>query len=477
MGGRSLRLLSSEDLQRVHETSLRILDEIGMVVDHAEALDVLEGAGARVDRETRIVQFPPDLVERSLALVPRATTFHGRTPAHDVTVTVDGDLYGRVPGGATGYIDLDTGEHRRARIADWREFATLIDALPNINVVSTLHCGDVPQATADLHSLRALLESQRQCIIHNAFTAANQQYLIEMAIAVRGSREALAERPLLHHQASPISPLFLNEDDTSQLLLAIEYGIPLDLPIMPIAGVSAPLTLAGTLAQANAEYLGTMTLIEARRPGHQVAYFMDPVVVDMRSGNALMGAPEVALLVAGISQLGSELYGLPVQAIGMMSDGYTLAQAMHHKIQGTMFEVLSGGRLVVGAGVVETTMAISPLQLVIDDELLVSARQWVRGIPVTEETLGFDALARVGPKGTFLDDDHTIAHLRTGDLVSLPLAEREGRGVWETTGRATMESRARDRAHGILDTHVVEPLPDDVRRELAEIITRAEAAG
>lgn len=412
-----LRLLSTGDLDRIHEASLQILERTGMLVDHPRALEMLAGAGARVDAATRRVRFPAHLVERSLATVPREFTYHGREEAFDRTISVESDLVARVPGGATNYIDLDGGANRRATIADWREFGHLVDALPNIDLVTTLHCGDVPASTADLHSLRALLESQRTCIVHNAFTAANQLRLFEMLVAVAGSREALAARPFMHQQASVISPLFLNEDDTEQILVACEWGIPLDLPLMSIAGISSPITVAGTLAQANAEYLGTVVLAQVARPGHPMAYFVDPVVGDMRTGAAVFAAPETALLVAAISQLGTERYGLPTQAIGLDSDGFSMGQTMFQKAQMLAFQILAGGRHVVGAGSVESCMALSPLQLVIDDELMAIARRWRHGIEVSDATLALGAIDRVGPRGSFLDDDHTLDNLRTGELM------------------------------------------------------------
>ena len=345
-----LRLLTTDDLDRIHEASLRILERTGMLVDHPRALEILAGAGARVDAASRRVRFRADLVESSLATVPRAFTYHGRTPDQDRTVSVDGDLVARVPGGATNYIDLWSGENRRAQIADWAEFARLTDALPNIDLITTMHCGDVPARTADLHSVRALLLNQRKCIVHNAFTAENQLRICEMLVAVAGSRKALAARPFLHQQASVINPLFLNEDDTEQILVACERGIPLDLPLMSIAGISSPITVAGTLAQTNAEYLGTVVLVQVARPGHPMAYFVDPVVGDMRTGSAIFAAPETALLVAAISQLGTEKYGLPTQAIGLDSDGFSIAQTMFQKAQMLAFQVLAGGRHVVGRG-------------------------------------------------------------------------------------------------------------------------------
>ena len=469
-----LQVLDHDALGRVHEASLRMLEQVGMLVDHAEALEILAGAGARVDARTKRAYLPASLVEEQLKLVPRTHAYHGRDEAFDFTLEMDGEIYSRVPGGATGYIDLETGEHRRARIEDWRELAILVDALPNVNAVATLHCGDVPEATADLHSFRVLLENQRKCVVHNAFSLENLRRLIDMALAVRGSREALAKRPLVHLMASPISPLFLNEDDAAQLLLAIEFGLPLDLPVMPIAGVTAPITLAGTLAQANAEYLGTMTLIQAAKPGHPIGYFIDPVVGDMRTGNALFAAPETGLLVAAICQLGTEWYGLPAQAIGLDSDGFSGAQSLFQKAQNCLMQVLSGGRLVIGPGSVESCMALSPTMLAIDDETMTIARRWAKGFAVDDDTLAVDVLERVGPRGDFMSDEHTVDHLYSGELLTLELAERGSRQTWEAAGSRTMEVRARDKARNLLANHRPDPLPDAIVRELASIQDAAD---
>ena len=369
---------------------------------------------------------------------------------------------------------VETGEHRRPRIDDWRELAILVDALPNIDAVATLHCGDVPQATADLHSFRVLLESQRNCIVHNAFSLENLHVLLEMAIAVRGSREALAARPLVHLQASPISPLFLNADDTAQILLAMEYGLPLDLPIMPIAGVTGPITFAGTLAQANAEYLGTVTLVQSVHPGYPIGYFIDPVVGDMRNGNAQFAARETALLIAAISQLSREVYGLPAQAIGLDADGFSPSQVLFQKAQNCLMQAMAGGQLIIGAGSVEGCMTLSPRMLVVDDQIVAIARRWVRGFEVNDDTLALDVLERVGPRGDFLSDEHTVDHLYSGELLPLELAEHGSRQTWEAGGSRTLEANARDKARVLMATHRPEPLAADVVRELAAIQRRAD---
>ena len=425
-------------------------------------------------RSTRVVTFPRDLVEGSVARIPRSLTYHGREAAFDMTLTVDGDLYSRVPGGAPGYIDLATGTHRRAMIADWREFAILTDALPNIHAIATLHCGDVPERVADLHSFRTLLLNQRKPIVHNAFSVANHRAMVEMAVAVRGSGEALAARPIYHHMLSPISPLYLGEDDVAQLLLACEAGVPTDIPIMPIAGFTGPITLAGLVVQSLAEYLGTAVLAQSVRPGHAMPFFIDPVIGDLRTGNARFGAPEVGLLVAAISQVGREVLGIAPQAIGLDVDGFSLGDVMFQKAQNLAFETMAGGRLLIGAGCVGATMALDPAVLVIDNELVGVARRWARGIPVDEETLAIDAIGRAGPRGDFMADDTTIEHLRDGTILEIGLFEAGTRERWQAAGSADIRARAAATADAILASHEVPPLPDEVVRELDRIVAAAE---
>ena len=471
-----LRILSDEQLERVHEASLRVLAETGMKVDHAQAREVLQAAGACVDHDTQIVKFPRPLVEEKLKLVPRKVTYHGRTPEFDFTVEAGGEIYSRVAGGAINYVDLKTGKSRRACLADWVEFARLVDALPNIHCVATLHCGDVPEATADIHSMRVLLENQRKCIIHSAFTVEAHKYLLELALAVRGGKQALAERPLYHHMLCPISPLFLDGDSTSQLLLACDYGIPTDIPIMPVSGSTSPITLAGTLVQANAEFLGAMTLAQTYKPGHVMPYFTDPVVADMRTTAPLFGAPEVGLLVAAIAQLGCELYGLAPQGIGLDSDGYVVEQSLFQKAQNAVFQCMAGGKLIIGAGAIEACMALSPAQLVIDDEIMRIARRWVRGIDVSERALAINVIRNVGPRGQFIAEEHTLANLRSGELVTTEIFERDSRALWEEKGSRSLEQKAREKGLALLAKHQVPPLPVEAQRELAAIVESADRA-
>jgi trimethylamine--corrinoid protein Co-methyltransferase len=469
-----MNILKTEELKMVYEASLKILSQTGMIVDCKEALDILDGAGAKVDRDSKRVKFPSDLIESRLKMVPKSVTYRGRKHEFDTTISLESEIYARIPGGATNYVDVRTGQYRRARIADWKEFLKLVDAMPSVCSVSTFHCGDVPLKTADIHSLYALLTEQRKCILHNAFTVENQKYIIEMALAVAGGSDKIRERSQVRLVLSPISPLYLNRDDTEQLLQACKYGIPVDIPIMPVTGTTSPITLAGTLALANAEYLGTMTLAQLANPGHDMPFFVDPVVANMRTGAALFAAPETAILIAAICQLGREIYGLPGEAIGNNPDGFTTEQYVFQKLQNTIMQVMSGGKLVIGNGAIESTMALSPVQLIIDEEIMNIARRLARGMAVNEKTLAVDVINRVGPRGHFITDPHTLEFLKAGELMDTELFERTRRDMWLSAGGKTIEQKAREKAIYLLEHHTVEPVEPQIKKELDAILSSAD---
>ncbi len=470
-----LRILSHEELQKIYETALRVLSEVGMQIEHPKVLDILSDAGACVDKSKNRVFFPSDLVDSNRKLIPKEFTYHGRTPEFDYTAALDGPIGARPAGGCIGYNDLETGNYRRATLNDWREIVHLADALPNIRGVGNLHCGDVPMQTSDIHSVKVVLESGRKCAMHGAATADTFRYQVEMLLAVRGSRKALTERSQIHHNITVTNPLFLTHDHLEQLLIAVENGVPIDVPVMSMAGISSPITVVGTLVQNLAEELGTITIIQSVKQGHPVAFFIDPVVGNMRTADAMTGAPEVALTIAAACQLGTELFGLPTEAIGFDTDGYSRSQNMFQKAQNLIFQAMAGGKFVVGAGCIESILTLDPVQLIIDDELITIAERLTREIIVDEYTLAFEAIKRVGPRGSYLGDEHTIKGLRAGEIIDLNLSEREcKRKIWENTGKKTIVSRAREKGLELVRNHIVPPLPDDVLKELDKIVKHAD---
>jgi trimethylamine--corrinoid protein Co-methyltransferase len=470
-----LRILSEQDLKSIHQASLRILGNTGMLVDHAEAIEMLDAAGAKVDHKKRLVRFPPELIEQKLALAPRKVIFHGRTPDYDISLEPGGEVYARMPGGCQSYVDLKTGEHRKGRLEDWKEICRLADALPNIHAIATFYCQDVPKEVANLCSLQVVLEHQRMPITHNADNFSIFKLMLEMLLAVRGSKEELARRPPMNLMVSPIAPLYWNEDDLNQLLLACKYGIPADIPIMPVTGLTGPVTLAGTIALANAEFLGTTVIVQTASPGYSMPYFPIPLAADMKTGKPLFAAPETGLMIAALTQLSSELYGWPSESVGLNSDGYILEQILFQRCQNAAMHSLAGGKLLVGVGSLGGSMALSPAQLVIDNEILNIARRWARGITVNEDTLAVDLIHKVGPRGHFLEEEHTLRHLMAGEQLNVDLFDRSFRDNWLRAGGKNLQQKAMEKAQAILDKHQVEPLPAEVSRELKAIVGKGQS--
>jgi len=468
------KVLSKEDLQKIHHASLAILEKTGMRIDHTRARRILEEAGAKVDHNKKLVKFPPQLVEKCLQGIPRTLVYAGRNPRNDVCLKVGGDVFVRTTSGPTSYINLKTGRYRRAKIADMKEFAILGDALPNINGNGTLHAGDVPERTADIHSLKVLLENTEKHLYAQSFSPKNLKYMIEMTLAVRGSREELKRRPLFHTIIGIISPLFLPKNDVDMLFLAGEYGIPTGMCSMPIAGATAPLTLAGTLAQGNAEVLAALTLSQVAYPGQPCPYYWIPMIADMRTGAGLLATSETFLLNSALSQLGGELYGMPVMAAGLANDTVISEQVAMQKAQNALITCLGGANLIICAGATDSGLAFSPVQLVIDDEIMGMTRRVLRGIETSDETIGLEAIDRVGPQGNFLTEEHTLRHIRSDEYQMPTLFDRDSHAAWQSKGAKNLEQKARKKALTILKEHEIEPLSKDVLKELRSIEASAD---
>ncbi len=473
MSQRYLNILSDEEITKLHESSLWILENVGMRIDHDGAIDKLDDAGAKVDHNNKRVKFPPDLVEKCVKIVPETLIYAGRNPENDIVLKVGGDLYCRGNSGGTAYVDLETGQYRQAKIDDVKQFAILMDALPNINGIGPLHAVDVPTATSDIHGFRVLLENQRKHINNNPFTVKNLQYQLEMVLAVTGSKEEVKKRPLFHNIVAVVSPLYISKEDVDMLILAGEYGIPTGFCDMINTGATGPATLAGTLALGNAEILGACCLNEVLFPGRATSFFLEPMFTDMSTGSGLLGSPENTLMYAALSQLCCTLYKIPVETAAMAADGTITEEIMFQKGWSGLMAAYNGASFIFGCGSVDTFMAQSPVQLVIDDEIMGMIRRVWRGFDVNDDSLGLEAINRVGPQGVFLTDEHTLRHMR-GEHFRPNLFNRDPRTVWLSKGAKNIEQRAREKALRILNEHKVPLLDSAVIQELDLIQKKAD---
>ncbi len=468
-----IEILSSEDMLNIHEASLAILKVTGIRIDHKETLEKLADAGAKVDIDNNLVRFPEDLVERSVAKVPRKICLAGRDPEYDHEISCDSDFLVRCGSGDTLVPVEKGGGFRAATMMDQKEAGIVSDGLDAIDFSGLMSIQDVPSKSSDLYATKILLENSRKHFMGLTMGSINMKYLVEMQLAVRGTKAAMIQRPLFHAIVCPMSPLYYPEDEIERLKVCGENGLPVKVTVEPMLGASAPVTLAGTIAQGNAEVLGAFTLLQILYPGIPTVYYCYPSVVEMRTGNSITGGPENFLLYAALAQLGTRYYKMPSECPALVSDGFIFEQLLLQKSMGTIMAAASGAAVLSGVGTLDGGMASSLTQLAIDDEIVQFTRRMWEKFEVKEEKIGLDAVHRVGPRGNFIADEHTYKHFRDEIRFYPTVFDFSSYSDWIKDPKG-VSARARDKVSGILNKHEVPPLEDAVIRELERILKAAD---
>jgi trimethylamine--corrinoid protein Co-methyltransferase len=465
-----LRFLSDNALGRIESTAYRLLDEVGIALDHSAAKEMLHGLGCRVEEDrTRI---PRDVVAWAMKNV---------TPHRDF-YNVDGSLAFSLDGGQPRFhngggppfiYDLESGERRPATLKDVADMTRLLDALPHVDVVVPLFGPqDVPPELLAVASTAVTLRNTRKPVSSAAIDKPEYvDYVVEMAVACCGGMEAYRERPSMTISVSPVSPLTFSAEITASILAVVESGSPFYPLPAPSLGATSPITMAGALAQQHAEVLASLVIAAAARPGAMVGYSSRINPIDLRTAVSSWGGPEVGMSGACAAQLARRL-GLPCDSYGLSTSATRLdAQFAYERLVNAFVPALAGVDILSGVGTTDSGMAGALEIAVIDDEITSLLKHVVRGCAVDDDTLAFDVMRDVIlGDGVFLGEEHTVKHLRRGALwmprisVRSTADESEGEGV---------VARAKARAAHILNTHRVEPLPDDVGRQLDEIMERA----
>ncbi len=470
MGG-TLTALTENEVEQIHEGALRVLSGTGIAINDETVLEILENAGCRLERESRRVYLAEDAIAEALSAAPRAFTLFTRTGQAAINLG-SGSFSARLSSGATGMLDLETGLKRAPTLQDAADALRLADALPHIHGVSTMAVqpAEVPVTSIDLEMMRLALTHTAKPL---GYVCLNEEFIepvLDMAAAAAGGMDHLRERPFLTALAESTSPLRLVPSQMKVLRTFAARGLPLTLHAHPIAGLSAPVTLAGELVITHAEVLALAAIAQLVRPGTPVAYGMSASVPDMRNGRNLSGAPEIGLLGTAVAQLARRV-GLPcVMSSG--SDAFEPGvQSVLERLMTLLPPALAGIDL-VNLSTLETKMAFSQVQLVLDDMLLGIVGRLLKGITVDDESLALDLIAELGSGGMYLSADHTRRHFRA-ELLTPELTHHEPRDSWERNGRPTLQTRAQDRVRQILATHQSLPLPGSTAAQLDEIVQAA----
>ena len=468
-------MYTPEEITKVYEAALEVLDKIGMELSHEGALEMLAGEGARIDRAKKRVYFPTQLVEKCLALAPSEFNCSGRTEAFDYKAGLNVDARIRTASGAINRFDLYRDTTARLTCADIAEQAHISDALPNVGCVGSLTPSDAPNATYDIHSLRALIENTRKNIWVLTSSSKNLVYQLKMLEAIFGDKATMRQG---RNQGTGIfcviSPLTITDDEIERAKLYADYGLPVKVPITTLMGGNAPYTMAGLLTQATAEFMGCTTILQTIQPGMPVWYYALFQSLDMATGGVQYTSAELQSLFAAVSQIARKCE-IPPTTTCSTSSSCQAQQTIFNLAQGTIFNTMLGVGEQGGSGL-DGNNAYSPHALILQDEIMSYAKSMLKKCEITDATLGVDAIAQVAlGKKEYVSAPHTFKHLRTESRFRSKVFNYLSAQLW-FDNPTTLMQRTDEYLEKLKTDHEVPPLDDHVLKDIDEIVTAADKA-
>jgi trimethylamine--corrinoid protein Co-methyltransferase len=314
-GGLGLNIFTADELDEIHLATLEVLENTGLFFEDEEALEVLDGGGALIDKKNKVAKFPPYVVEDAIRSAPSKLLLAGRNPENDFVMESNRVGFTNF-GEGVFIIDPYTGKHRETTKADVAASALIVDYLSDLDVYErAVGAGDVPIESVQLHNAEAWLPNTSK----HGFMGPGNGYLlkkiVEMASAIAGGKDKLLERPLISFITCPVSPLQLVRESCEIIMESARAGLAINVLSMAMAGGSSPVTLAGTLVDHNAEILGGLILSQLTRKGTKFIYGSSTTAMDLRLAAASVGSPECALINAAVAQMAT-YYLLPSWVAG-----------------------------------------------------------------------------------------------------------------------------------------------------------------
>jgi len=467
----AFEVLSQEERDQIHERTLHILATAGMRVDTTLGRDILRDAGADVDDGTGIVRFPMALVEQSLKQAPREFTLGARRPGWSHPMPAERPTL-VVSGEAPFTLDRSTDEFRAAVHTDWAEGLKLIDALDDIGVYWSFVRGPFRGDTlADEVSYMADLQRGFSKHVQDSIEdAAAMPYQLEILGTIFGGRDEVARLHPFSFLLTPISPLIIEKNCADACLALRGWDIPVAIMPQPVAGATAPGSVAGVVLQSNCDVVGCICLLEAAEPGTPILYAPAPSTMNPRTG--LLGGIGEADIANAASMEMARYYGLPSFGSGGGSNHYVPGmQSGYECALSALPALLARPDLFCGPGTLGNDTVWSAEQAVIDCEIFRICMRICEGIAVEDRLFG-EVLEAVGPGGNFLAERSTRQMLHRGEFLLPELGWHDSRNAWETAGRPDIIDEARERVDELLSEHEVLPIDEDVDHELRRLVEK-----
>ncbi len=468
--GGQYKPLSELDIEKIHKAAMKVFEETGVEVNDDRALKAFHDAGADVDFKRKIVKANEKWVLEKIKTAPSCVTLYGREEKHNLILD-NQKVYIGTGGTATNALDIDTGERRISTLKDVQMAARLVDALDNIHFfVISCFPNELPKENIDVNRFYAAIRNTSKHVMGGVYTNDGVKNVFEYGKMIAGSREALLKQPFFSYITCIMSPLVMDKDYTDLMIAAIETGMPMATPVCPMAGSTAPATLAGTLVQMTVEALSGVLLTQIMDPGHPVLFSCVPTTTDLRTGAFCFGSVEMGIMNAASAQI-SRFYNLPnYTTAGVNESKIPDIQSGYESMATSILCALSGCNYIHdAAGLIESGLVISYPQYVIDNDILGMCMRAVKGIEVNDETLAVDVIHDVGPAGNYLSHTHTTSNMKK-EFFYNTVSDRNTRSKWESEGSIDAAEKARRMAKEILSAHKPLPIDTEIEKQILKTI-------
>ena len=466
-----IAVLRQEDITAIHNSSIRVLETVGVHVPHAEVLGLFEEAGGEVCRDRKVVRIPESLTMKSLQQCGKQFTLYGRDRTRRAEFGVGKRNYNTIFGEALWLEDDLT--RRYSSLDDVKTAARMADALPWINLVGAMSDPhELPVECRCVYVAAEQLKNTTKPIGFWFHDRKSAEFLLELFTIVAGSEREAKAYPFAFPFLEPISPLRFPQNGLDLLFETSKFDLPVPIGPMAQTGATAPGTLAGTLVQENSEILAGICIVQLIKPGSAVCYGGIPHAFDMRTTQMIFAGPEQALMAVAMTEMGKS-YGLPVYInVGLTDSKVPDAQAGAEVGITLACGAMAGADIFGHLGICGVDQASSLLMLVMQHEIIGYVERMIRGLDVSEETLGLEVIDRVGHDGNYLAEEHTAKHFRR-ELWFPDLLDRDYFDAWCEKGQKDMMARCRERQEAILREHVPVPIEEDKSKAIDRLLSDA----
>ncbi len=467
-----LKFFEKDEEELIHGQSMECLERIGVMVKSPSVLNMLGAAGASIDAKKQIAKIPESMVKDALKKAPKEISLGAREPRHEKKLPVETYPLLATTGLAVHTIDIKTGEKRSTTNKDLANFSIIADATNGIDICwTTVTASDVPQDALAVESLWTVLQNNTKHIhvvpaTHGAEDARKQ---VELASLVAGGEDKLRRRPLFSVISCSIAPLAFERLEIEAQAEFARHGIPIISMSMSLGGLSAPVTMAGTIENINAENLASMVICETANPGAPFVYSTESAPMNMMTGVMDYNSYHLPLISAGASQLAAR-YRLPMLTCSWGSESKMPGiGSSFGEFFGTALGTFCGSDMMSGAGSLDSAKGAALEQVVLDGAIWEDIRGYMKRFRVDRETIALDVIGQVGHGNTFLTHPHTARNFKT-ETVFRDAKTRH----WGATLSNAMAGELREVAKKMLAEHKVPSLNRDVLDSGNEILKAYE---